>query len=86
MSQLKTLDFKNLDRDKKKVCLDSRENLDRFQKLISTDRDVLTVETPKLRNNTLFNFGSSSGAKMYLYFLKIRGGGKCSQKLRTERI
>ena len=29
-SQLKSLDFKNLDRDKIKVDLDRRENLDKF--------------------------------------------------------
>ena len=29
-SQLKSLDFKNLDRDKKKVRFDCQENLDRF--------------------------------------------------------
>ena len=29
-SRLKSLDFKNLDRDKQKVDLDRRENLDRF--------------------------------------------------------
>ena len=35
-SRLKSLDFKNLDRDKIKVDLDRRENLDGFQKLVST--------------------------------------------------
>ena len=32
----KNLDFKNLDRDKIKVDLDVMDNLDRFQKLVST--------------------------------------------------
>ncbi len=32
----KSLDFKNLDRDKIKVDLDVMDNLDRFQKLVST--------------------------------------------------
>jgi hypothetical protein len=32
LSRLKSLDFKNLDREKKKVDLDRRENLDGFQK------------------------------------------------------
>jgi len=35
-SRPKNLDFKNLDREKKKVDLDRRENLDGFQKLVST--------------------------------------------------
>ncbi len=35
-SWLKNLDFKNLDRDKKKVDLDMKDNLDGFQKLVST--------------------------------------------------
>ncbi len=35
-SRLKSLDFKNLDRDKKKVDLDMKDNLDGFQKLVST--------------------------------------------------
>jgi hypothetical protein len=34
--QLKNLDFKNLDRDKKKVDLNMKDNLDGFQKLVST--------------------------------------------------
>ena len=34
-SWLKNLDFKNLDRDKKKVDLDMKDNLDGFQKLVS---------------------------------------------------
>jgi hypothetical protein len=37
-SRFKSLDFKNLDRE---PCLDSKENLDKFQKLISTDREIL---------------------------------------------
>jgi hypothetical protein len=36
MSRLKSLDCKNLDRDKIKVDLDVMDNLDRFQKLVST--------------------------------------------------
>ena len=55
LSRLKSLDFKNLDRDKMKVDLDRRENLDGFQKLVSTLRTFsisisicLDVETPKL--------------------------------------
>ncbi len=36
----KSLDFKNLDREKKLSCLDSKDNLDTFQKLISTDREI----------------------------------------------
>ncbi len=35
-SRLKSLDFKNLDREKIKVDLDVMDNLDRFQKLVST--------------------------------------------------
>jgi hypothetical protein len=35
-SGLKSLNFKNLDREKKKVDLDVMDNLDRFQKLVST--------------------------------------------------
>ncbi len=35
-SRLKSLDFKNLDRDKIKVDLDVMDNLDGFQKLVST--------------------------------------------------
>ena len=35
-SRLKNLDFKNLDRDKKKFDLDMKDNLDGFQKLVST--------------------------------------------------
>ncbi len=35
-SPLKSLDFKNLDRDKIKVDLDVMDNLDVFQKLVST--------------------------------------------------
>ena len=37
-SRLKNLDFKNLDRDKKKVDLDMMDILDGFQKLVSTRR------------------------------------------------
>ncbi len=35
-SRLKSLDFKNLDRDNIKVDLDVMDNLDRFQNLVST--------------------------------------------------
>ncbi len=35
-SWLKSLDFKNLDREKIKVDLNVMDNLDRFQKLVST--------------------------------------------------
>jgi hypothetical protein len=55
----KSLGFKNLDRDGKRACLDSWENLDKYQKLTLTDREVLisswlvsTVETPKLKSNS----------------------------------
>jgi hypothetical protein len=55
LSRLKSLDFKNLDRDKMKVDLDRRENLDGFQKLVSTLRTFsisisicLDVETTRL--------------------------------------
>ncbi len=37
-SQLKSLDFKNLDREKKNSGLDMMDNLDGFQKLVSTRR------------------------------------------------
>ncbi len=37
-SQLKSLDFKNLDREKKKFGLDRRENLDTLKKLVLTLR------------------------------------------------
>ena len=51
-SWFKSLDFKNHDWDKK-ACLDSQENLDMFQKVISTDWEVsiligLDVKTPRL--------------------------------------
>ena len=56
-SWLKSLDFKNLDREKMKVDLDRRENLDGFQKLVSTLRTFsisicLDVETTRLTNFT----------------------------------
>jgi hypothetical protein len=35
-SRLKNLDFKNLDRDKKKVDLNTKDNLNGFQKLVLT--------------------------------------------------
>jgi hypothetical protein len=35
---LKSLDFKNLDREKKNSGLDMMDNLDGFQKLVSTRR------------------------------------------------
>jgi hypothetical protein len=60
LSRLKSLDFKNLDRDKMKVDLDRRENLDGFQKLVSTLRTVsisisicLDVETTKASCNAM---------------------------------
>ncbi len=37
-SRLKSLDFKNLDREKKKVDLDAMDNLDTLKKLVSTQR------------------------------------------------
>jgi hypothetical protein len=37
----KSLDCKNLKQENPQVCLDSRENLDSFQKLISTDQEIL---------------------------------------------
>jgi hypothetical protein len=37
-SQLKNLDFKNLDWEKKKVDLDRRENLNNLKKFVSTRR------------------------------------------------
>jgi hypothetical protein len=37
-SRLKSLDFKNLDREKKNSGLDMIDNLDGFQKLVSTQR------------------------------------------------
>ncbi len=37
-SQLKSLDFKNLDREKKNSGLNMMDNLDGFQKLVSTRR------------------------------------------------
>ena len=40
-SRPKNLDFKNLDREKKKVDLDVMEILDGFQKLVSTRRTIL---------------------------------------------
>ena len=54
-SRPKNLDFKNLDREKKKVDLDRRENLDNLKKLVSTRRTFsisisicLDVETTTL--------------------------------------
>ena len=43
-SRPKNLDFKNLDRDKIKVDLNVMDNLDRFQKLVSTAKDVLDLD------------------------------------------
>ena len=43
-SRPKNLDFKNLDRDKIKVDLDVMDNLDGFQKLVSTAKDVLDLD------------------------------------------
>ncbi len=55
LSRLKSLDFKNLDREIEKVDLDRRENLDGFQKWVSTLRTIsisisicLDVETTRL--------------------------------------
>jgi hypothetical protein len=39
-SRLKSLDFKNLDREKK-LDLDMKDILDGFQKLVSTDPEIL---------------------------------------------
>jgi len=52
-SRPKNLDFKNLDREKKKVDLDVMDILDGFQKLVSTQRTFsiligLDVETTNL--------------------------------------
>ena len=52
-SRPKNLDFKNLDREKKKVDLDVMDILDGFQKLVSTRRTFsisigLDVETTNL--------------------------------------
>jgi hypothetical protein len=59
LSRLKSLDFKNLDRDKMKLNLDRRENLNGFQKLVSTLRTFsisisigLDVETTRLTKMT----------------------------------
>jgi hypothetical protein len=40
LSQLKSLDFKNLDQELKNFGLDMMDNLDRFQKLILTDWEI----------------------------------------------
>ncbi len=40
LSQLKSLDFKNLNQELKNFGLDILDNLDRFQKLISTDWEI----------------------------------------------
>jgi hypothetical protein len=76
LSRLKSLDFKNLDRDKMKVDLDRRENLDGFQKLVSTLRTFsisisicLDVETTRLRNNKSYQkFAKASGTKHIFAF------------------
>jgi hypothetical protein len=39
-SRLKSLDFKNLNQEIKYFGLDTMNNLDRFQKLISTDQEI----------------------------------------------
>ena len=59
-SRPKNLDFKNLDREKKKVDLDRRENLDNLKKLVSTRRTFsisisicLDVETTTLRSKPI---------------------------------
>ena len=77
LSRLKSLDFKNLDRDKMKVDLDRRENLDGFQKLVSTLRTFsisisicLDVETTKLKITLfivpLFQIGDNYCCKFIL--------------------
>ncbi len=43
-SRLKSLDFKNLDRDKIEVDLDRRENLDKFLKTGLDAKDVLNLD------------------------------------------
>ncbi len=43
-SRPKNLNFKNLERDKIKVDLDVMDNLDGFQKLVSTAKDVLDLD------------------------------------------
>jgi hypothetical protein len=40
-SRLKTLVFKNLDREIKNFGLNRMDNLDGFQKLVSTDQEIL---------------------------------------------
>jgi hypothetical protein len=47
----KSLNFKNLDREKKMSALDTKDNLDKFQKLISI-LIVEIVETSTLTPNT----------------------------------
>jgi hypothetical protein len=39
-SQLKSLNFKNLDRELKNFDLNTMDNLDSFQKLVLTDREI----------------------------------------------
>ncbi len=40
-SRLKSLDLENLDREIKNFGLDTMDNLDGFQKLVSTDPEIL---------------------------------------------
>ena len=61
-SRPKNLDFKNLDREKKKVDLDRRENLDNLKKFVSTRGTFsisisicLDVETTNLNFMALIN-------------------------------
>ncbi len=37
----KSLDFQNLDRDKKNWSVDTKDNLDKFQNLVPTQRTIL---------------------------------------------
>jgi hypothetical protein len=39
-SLIKSLNFKNLDQEKIKTGLDSKDNLDKFQKMVSTLRTI----------------------------------------------
>jgi hypothetical protein len=53
-SRPKNLDFKNLDRDKIKVDLDVMDNLDGFQKLVSTAKDVLDLDWSRRRDHQAY--------------------------------
>jgi len=70
-SRLKNLDFKNLDREKKKVDLDRRENLDNLKKLVSTRRTFsisisicLDVETTNLTLNLFEKLTTTLNARV----------------------